>query len=712
MDKNIFRFTAGKAIATMLLAATMMAGFSACSDNNDNSDSPTPSGEASEPYEEPTTDQLEVKVTYDMPTAVLSSFNDNSVGAALIKRLSKTTSTIDDNTKLVLLDGSLVKSLTEADYYLMARVIMNGGYVALHRPTFPAAFTLAMSVDDQFEAIQNDILKENGVEMSEAVANARSFGDGKMVRKVNNAFAMTNRAAEVDENTVIEELVVFSINADYVIPPYNEEETISSQADYESGQGTTVEQKVKNILNPYHYGKLADEAASWLNAKEKKKAEAQQDEEEPAEASAFTRAGSDQVINSIMSATDEFTVSGGLWARNFEGKKYYRENVSNTTIRAWSVYDFASNRDFYYVEEDHQIRMGGQNSNFDKTLYWGPYRKDGWLYTTYRLAGGNVVQYYVEGNEEDGAYAYYYGSWLSASIHRMDLKGTGKIKVEESSPDTDNNSSNETVTIGRSDGYSHSTGWSFGGSIDKNGPSFNFGYSDTNTESHETSFSLSTSMTSNDLAVKKNTHGTEVEWSYVEGHTPTLLFEIKGHEMAADILTNDCDLSNKVCWSVENPSGSYTLSWFRDNYTKAQFLNIWQNSGKRYSIGCSFTKDFILSEPRRFKKEWGCDIIVNGEKVQPGAVDLLQKKLQETIDATMFKDKFYVAESEDDAVEVIKYNVGVASKMLKPGNRWRRKIENYAASLGIEKFIIEWFTEDPALEGKDKPFKITVKIAN
>jgi hypothetical protein len=78
----------------------------------------------------------------------------------------------------------------------------------------------------------------------------------------------------------------------------------------------------------------------------------------------------------------------------------------------------------------------------------------------------------------------------------------------------------------------------------------------------------------------------------------------------------------------------------------------------------------------------------------------------------MFSDKFYVAESEDDAVEVIKHNVGVASKMLKPGNRWRRKIENYAASLGIEKFIIEWFTEDPALEGKDKPFKITVKIAN
>ena len=704
-----------KKILNWMLAAIFICGssvFASCVDNEDNSSADVPDGEVIDPYVEPTDDQLEVKVTADMPTAVLAQFDESTVAAALIKRLPQTTTAINDDTKLVLLDDSQIKSLTEDDYFAMARVIFNGGYVALHRPTFPDVFAFGMSLDDQFEIVQNAILKENGVEGADDEPAASRRNDGDMVRKVNNAFAMTNRAAEVDENTVIEELVVFSINADYVIPPYNEEETISSQAEDENGQETTVEHKVENIQNAYHYGRLADGAASWLNAKEKQKAEAQQDEEEPAEASAFTRAGGDQVINSIMSATDEFTVSGGLWARNFEGKKYYRKNVSNTTLRAWSVYDFASNRDFYYVEEDHQIRMGGQNSDFDKTLYWGPYRKDGWLYTTYRLASGNVVQYYVEGYEEDGAYAYYYGSWLSASIHCMDLKGTGKIKVEESSPDTDNNSSNETVTIGRSDGYSHSTGWSFGGSVDKNGPGFNFGYSDTNTESHETSFSLSTSMTSNDLAVKKNTHGTEVEWSYVEGHTPTLLFEIKGHEMAADILTNDCDLSNKVCWSVENPSGSYTLSWFRDNYTKAQFLNIWQNSGKRYSIGCSFTKDFTLSEPRRFKKEWGCDIIVNGEKVQPGAVDLLQKKLQETIDATMFSDKFYVAESEDDAVEVIKYNVGVASKMLKPGNRWRRKIENYAASLGIEKFIIEWFTEDPALEGKDKPFKITVKIAN
>ncbi len=99
-----------------------------------------------------------------------------------------------------------------------------------------------------------------------------------MVRKVNNAFAMTNRATEVDENTVIEELVVFSINANYMIPPYSEELTFESKMEDEQGQVTTVETKEKVLLNAFHCGHLADGVAEWLNAKEQEKADAQQPE--------------------------------------------------------------------------------------------------------------------------------------------------------------------------------------------------------------------------------------------------------------------------------------------------------------------------------------------------------------------------------------------------------------------------------------------------
>ena len=165
MDKKNFFRTAGKAIAMMLLAATMMAGFSACSDNDNDNNNTTPSGETLDPYEEPTTDQLEVKVTADMPTAVLAKFDDNSVGTALVKRLTKTTATIDDNTKLVLIDGNHTEMLTEDYFYKLVRVYMNGGYIALQRPTLGVALAVALGLEGKAAEIQNDILKEHGVEI-------------------------------------------------------------------------------------------------------------------------------------------------------------------------------------------------------------------------------------------------------------------------------------------------------------------------------------------------------------------------------------------------------------------------------------------------------------------------------------------------------------------------------------------------------------------
>ena len=150
-----------KKILNWMLAAILICGssvFASCVANEDNSSADVPGGEVTEPYVEPTDDQtddqLEVKVTADMPTAVLSQFDESTVAAALVKRLPQTTTAINDDTKLVLLDDSQIKSLTEDDYFAMARVIFNGGYVALHRPKFGNAFFFAVSLDDQFEKTQ------------------------------------------------------------------------------------------------------------------------------------------------------------------------------------------------------------------------------------------------------------------------------------------------------------------------------------------------------------------------------------------------------------------------------------------------------------------------------------------------------------------------------------------------------------------------------
>jgi len=711
-----------------MLAAILVCGSSvlvSCVANNDNSADVVP-GETTESYVEPTTDQLEVKVTADMPTAVLSQFDENTVATALIKRLATTTTAIDDNTKLVLLDDSQIKSLTEDDYFAMARVLFNGGYVALQRPKFGNAFFFAVSLDDQFEKVQNAILKENGVEgADDEPAASSSRNDGDMVRKVNNAFAMTNRAAEVDENTVIEELVVFSINANYLIPPYSEEMTFESKMEDEQGQETTVEHKEKVLLDAYHCGHLADGVAEWLNAKEQEKAQTQQ----PEAANARRRAEANEVINSMMSCTDEFTITGSLNARDDQGRKYNRKNASNTTIRSWSVHDFGSNRDFYYVEENHHIRMGGENSDKSKTLYLGPYDKEKWMYTTEKkhIVGDIYAdvpkKYSIEGWESNGSdWAFYYGSWLSYSRHTMKLTGAGDIQVEKSLPSTDNNQSTETIAIGSTDATSHTSGWSIGGSIGGNAGmsgsnatgqgsvGFNWGYSESNTTSHSTSFTMSTSQVSKDLAIKRNTDGAAVTWTYEEGHTPDIIWDKFWHEMAAPTLTNDIDITNKVCWSVKNPSGQYKLYWYRNNRTKARFVTANKKWSNCFYFGCNYDETHTLSAPRRFKKEWYCDLRVSGKNLNGDARDKFLAYLREVVNPTMFSNKFNLAEATNNGVDVIKYNVGVATNILKKDSQLREMIEYRAKELGIEKYTIKWFTNDEAVNKKHKPFTFPREI--
>jgi hypothetical protein len=429
------------------------------------------------------------------------------------------------------------------------------------------------------------------------------------------------------------------------------------------------------------------------------------------------------MINSIMSCTDEFTVTGSLWAFDDQGRRYNRKNVSNTTIRSWSIHDFGSNRDFYYVEESHHIRMGGENSDKSKTLYWGPYKKEDWMYSIGGTPGAMwaVTKHYntfsIEGCEDHGSdWAFYYGSWLSSSRHTMKLTGAGNIQVEKSLPSTDNNQTTETIAIGTIDGTSHTEGWSIGGSIGGNGgmsgsnvtgggtAGFNFSYSNSTTTIHNTSFTMSTSSVSKDLAITRNTDGAKVTWSYVAGHTPGVIWEKMWHDMAAPILTNDIDITNKVCWSVKNPSGQYQLAWYRKNWTRALFVQRSKSSSKTFALSSGHAKTYDLTAPRRFRKEWYCDLRVSGQNLKDDATEKFLAYLREVVNPTMFSNKFYLAEAKNDGVDVIKYNVGVATNILEKKSGLRDMIEHRAKSLGIEEYTIKWFTNDEAVNKSHVPF--------
>ena len=74
-------------MAAILICGTTTVTLSSCSED----DNATPTGgieiEPTTEEVEPTTDQMAVSVTANVPAAVLSQFDDNSTGAAFVKRL-------------------------------------------------------------------------------------------------------------------------------------------------------------------------------------------------------------------------------------------------------------------------------------------------------------------------------------------------------------------------------------------------------------------------------------------------------------------------------------------------------------------------------------------------------------------------------------------------------------------------------------------------
>ena len=83
----------------------------------------------------PTADMLEIQVSTDLPTAVLSSFADNSTGAALTKRLETVTTVVGDNTMMALVKGSDMSAVSDEAIGDIADMLRRSGFLAIETPT-------------------------------------------------------------------------------------------------------------------------------------------------------------------------------------------------------------------------------------------------------------------------------------------------------------------------------------------------------------------------------------------------------------------------------------------------------------------------------------------------------------------------------------------------------------------------------------------------
>ena len=693
MKKNLWM------MAAMLICGVMMV-LTSCSssddDNNNNDGGNTTPPEVT--WEEPTTDQMAVRVTADLPTASLSEFANSSTGAALIRRLPKVTGTFTNDTEMVLLKGSDVSSQSDEVIAKMAILLNYGGYVALERPTQGQLDAFM----DKMEAVTAKIVEEAADELfdltpEEQAATVNASMAGRMALRREN---LMNHMRAAGADKACAEIIIFGPYDCYFEEPLDVEGEVTTYitdcdgnivADETSGKadGETDWQPTD-----YHYGLVADGAAQWLNT-----IEAQFDDEDAwyevegvAARRAPHRASGTKAINDIMNASETFTKSGQMYFRASDASKtsdksdiIYRTDRVMMTLRTWGVHDVANHKDFYYVNQNVLLRMGN-SGEFDPFFcrYYAPtdwmteINKDG-------KATGNL----------------WYGNFLtqyetSMNLQAVDSKTTGVINCEAATPETANQmttqSVNTTTSHSRQVTTSHTATASFGTQGWK--PTFELRY-DFKRGSNVTdgnSFAMTNSKSIKDLAVVKNTNGTEVKWTY-KGRLPkTSGAGNKTHEQPAEILVNDANLVNDACWSVENAVGQYAVNIGSYPVTGVLLLNSKGVSSVQHTK-TTFDNNWVikLAQPARAVHTWRMYVRVLEwrEGFQQGAQSDLQQALIKKF-PDLYQSVFEVGELTDESLQNA---TGIITYTKNVFDVYKDILQAMAKSFGIKKFSITWSSD-------------------
>ena len=399
----------------------------------------------------------------------------------------------------------------------------------------------------------------------------------------------------------------------------------------------------------------------------------------------MTRADGNAAINNLMSASETFSFSGRIAARDYLNKPYGSQRVLQT-IRSWGVHNFSTNKDYYYVQQNISLNMG-KTSEVTSTMY--EYRGP---------------EYWTE-TSSYGYWNHFYGSFLSQYTTSMELTGKGDILMEAAIPTTDNGSTSTSVNIGQSSSHTETAGISWGGTFGISGgkptatASIGGSFSAGTTEG--TSFALNTSRTHKDLNPVMNRDGNKVTWTY-KGNLPKFRIEPRDgfiyyvHETVPEILVSTATLTNEICWSVANPEGRYTLNVTSYPQTAALMFHYSKKNSEVSKEGHyeyttadvynQFSHEFL--QPNRYQQKWNMSVTVDetvGAAI-PGQGAALEKRIAEQY-PSLFQKEFTVADKTAESLEManafIDYAKGVFSEQYDV-------LQNMAKDQGIKKFTINW----------------------
>lgn len=680
-----------KKLVFLLFPVMLLLGLASCTDDdsfqNPEVDNIVDKGSITEP----TDDQISVKVTADLSAYVPSAFDEGSTGAALVARLPMVTGDIQPDTRLVLLKGSnfdFESALSADEIREIARSYLNGAYIAIERPTRQQAANLILSllvfITELSEADLQQNFSVDAAAAAAAVRQSRAVERLKVrmenLERVGNAQNnVTTRGGEADTEDLLGEMLILGTTDYFLQQPLGANPAITFYS--EDGEGNmTDEQPVTATVDrtPYVSGQLADAAAQWLN--DGLKPQGQKPLAAP------RRADGNTAINDIMGASESFTYYAHVFTRDYDGTLRRYCDRLKMTVRSWGVHNMQTNKDYYYLTQGVRISLKKDTwlmDDDDKPITW-------WHATNY------------------GDYNRWVGSFLSGYMTSMNLIGNGgTVQLEAALPTTDNNSTTLSVETGSSSSTTNTVGYSFGynygiSSGSGIGVGLNLGMNESWGYTEGTSFALESTYYSNEWGVAKSTDGNKVTWTY-KGSLPQ--FHVRKtsdwfyyeHDNPADILINDCDMSNEICWSVANPVDQYTVEISSMPQTAALlYSKILGSAGDRphrYEF-TSETNNYshTLLQPSRATQTWRMDVKIEeweNESV-PGARSQLVAAIKEGF-PDLYCSVFKVADKSLESMDMINYIITYSKEKF---NKNYEKLQNYARELGIRKYSISWSCDE------------------
>jgi hypothetical protein len=675
----------------LMLTLIMVAGLSttSCVQNDNPIVADVSSGVQSNKAKEPTIDGMGVLVTADVPTAVIGTFDEGTTGASLVKRLPKTTASIDADTRMVILSGSMFDNMAALDPEVMkaaVRLTMDGGYICLTNPTNEQAGAFGLTFLLTLLALEEtDIEQLFDITSEEATKAAQSSPrlERMKMRMANMQRVARTRAddEDMDMNAPFAEMIILGSNDYFMQEPFEENFTSYVSESDENGNSTDPQVVTGKMTRTAAIsGMLADAAAQWLNDTEKSYQQA-------AARRTMTRASGSSNINELMNASETFTYNGDICFTDDDASTRRRYNRVNMKVSSWGVHNIDANKDYYYLKQNVTLCMGDRNGS--KIFY--PTRGESYWYKATNF----------------GEYNRWYGAFLSKYATSMDLTGSGSIHLEAAAPNTDNNSSTTTVTTGTSHSTTETVGitWGASGGANASGPmgSFSVGGSYSVGTTNGSSFSVGMSQTTKELGVKKNTMGTKVAWTYT-GALPQYYEKEDDyihycHQTPAAILVNDADVSQEICWSVDNPSGQYTVNITSSPQTAVLVYVYKKEDGYKnaprkyvYNNDADATYTHNLLEPNRAMQSWRMYITIDEWVSSPiaGAQGELESNIRNAF-PDLYASNFRIADKTATSLNTIGYIVK-ASKEIMTNNV--DILQSYARSWGIKKFTIHWRCDD------------------